>query len=63
VAYQAGRLDLSALLAAEQAVSDARATASRAIADRFRALAALEHAVGGSLLAPSVSSLRAAEHG
>lgn len=48
-AYRAGRLDLSATLAAEQALTDALLSAQRSQADWQRALAALEHTVGGPL--------------
>ncbi|MGB5698013.1 MAG: TolC family protein [Polyangiales bacterium] len=48
-AYQSGGLDLTGVLAAEQALSDARLTALRATADRARALSALEHAAGRAL--------------
>ncbi|MFZ1863269.1 MAG: TolC family protein [Polyangiales bacterium] len=48
-AYQSGGLDLTGVLAAEQALSDARLAALRATADRARALSALEHAAGRAL--------------
>ena len=48
-AYQSGAVDLSAVLVAEKTLSDARQAAFDAVAQRGRALAALEHALGGSL--------------
>ena len=48
-AYQSGGLDLTATLAAEQALSDARLAAARFTADRARAFATLEHAAGRAL--------------
>jgi outer membrane protein TolC len=48
-AYQSGGLDLTGVLAAEQALSDARLAAVRSTADRARALGVLEHAAGRSL--------------
>jgi len=48
-AYQSGGLDLTGVLAAEQALSDARLAALRATADRGRALGVLEHAAGRAL--------------
>lgn len=48
-AYQTGAVDLSAVLVAEKALADAKQSAFDAAAQRGRALAALEHALGGSL--------------
>ena len=48
-AYDSGGLDLTGVLAAEQALSDARLAAVRATADRARALGVLEHAAGRAL--------------
>jgi outer membrane protein TolC len=48
-AYQAGRLDVNAVVSAEQALADARVQSDHAIADRARAFARLEHAVGSPL--------------
>lgn len=48
-AYQTGAVDLSAVLVAEKTLVDAKQSAFDAAAQRGRALAALEHALGGSL--------------
>ena len=48
-AYQTGAIDLSAVLVAEKALADAKQAAFDAVAQRGRALAALEHALGGAL--------------
>lgn len=48
-AYKSGGLDLTGVLAAEQALSDARFLAVRVQADRGRLLSNLEHAVGRPL--------------
>lgn len=48
-AYKIGAIDLSAVLVAERALADAKLAAFDAIAQRSRALAALEHALGGSI--------------
>ncbi|MDB5217213.1 MAG: transporter [Myxococcaceae bacterium] len=48
-AYQTGAIDLSALLVAEKTLADAKQAAFDAVAQRGRALAALEHALGGAL--------------
>lgn len=47
--YRSGGLDLTATLAVEQALADARLAAVRAQADRGRAYAALEHGAGRAL--------------
>ncbi len=47
--YRSGGLDLTATLAVEQALTDARLAAVRAHADRGRAAAAIEHGAGRSL--------------
>lgn len=46
-AYQIGAIDLSSLLVAEKTLADAKQAAFDAVAQRGRALAALEHALGG----------------
>ena len=46
-AYRAGRVDINGVLAAQQALADARRAANRAEADLSRAVATLTHAVGG----------------
>ncbi len=46
-AYDIGGIDLSSVLVAEKTLSDAKQAAFDAVAQRGRALAALEHALGG----------------
>jgi outer membrane protein TolC len=46
-AYQIGAIDLSSLLVAEKTLAEAKQAAFDAVAQRGRALAALEHALGG----------------
>lgn len=48
-AYQTGAVDLSAVLVAEKTLADAKQATFDAVAQRGRALAALEHALGGAL--------------
>ncbi|HSO33826.1 MAG TPA: TolC family protein [Labilithrix sp.] len=48
-AYQSGAVDLSAVLVAEKALADAKQAAFDAVAQRGRAVAALERALGGPL--------------
>jgi outer membrane protein TolC len=48
-AYETGAVDLSAVLVAEKTLADARLSAFDAAAQRGRALARLEHALGGPL--------------
>jgi outer membrane protein TolC len=48
-AYQIGAIDLSAVLVAEKTLADAKQASFDAIAQRGRAVAALEHAIGGPL--------------
>lgn len=47
-AYRIGAVDLSAVLVAEKSLADARLAAFEAVAERGRALARLEHALGGA---------------
>jgi outer membrane protein TolC len=47
-AYQIGAIDLSSLLVAEKTLADAKQAAFDSVAQRGRALAALEHALGGA---------------
>jgi outer membrane protein TolC len=46
-AYRAGRVDINAVVAAQQAFAEARANALRADAEVARAAATLAHAAGG----------------
>ena len=48
-AYQTGAVDLSAVIVAEKALADAKLATFDALAQRGRAIAALEHALGGPL--------------